>query len=435
MTHDAARRFYLQSLGCKVNQYECRALVEAWRRLGLTPTDEPEQADLIVLCTCCVTARAEAESRRLVRGLVGRAAPEARVVATGCAVAVAPQAFAALGAMPVADKAALARDPGRAPARPAGSGFPDLAVSGHGRARALLKIEDGCSHGCAFCIVPTARGPSRSRPLADILAEAERLVLAGHAELGLTGINLGHFGRDLPPAMTLWQLVATLEAFLADRFADRVRLRLGSLDPSILTGEGLAVLGRSRLVCPHLHVSLQSADPGVLTAMGRRAGDAGAVSSFLDGIGQVWPRLGLGLDVMTGFPGESEAAFAATAAFLEAVPLTYAHVFPFSRRPGTRAAAMPDQIPRRVAIERAARLRRSVVAQTSLFQKALIADRRPVTVALEEGSPAKGTCEHYLDCRFLAGPSARVGALVRALPVDRDGEILLVRPLAEDDPA
>jgi threonylcarbamoyladenosine tRNA methylthiotransferase MtaB len=435
MPRDMAHHFYLQTLGCKVNQYECRALAEAWTRQGLTPVDVPETAGLIILCTCCVTARAEAESRRLARKLVRQAAPGARVLVTGCAAAVAPGVFAALGATPVADKVALAREPGRVEPCPVGAGYPALTVSGHDRARALLKIEDGCSHGCAFCIVPSARGPSRSRPVADILAEAERLVVAGHGELGLTGINLGHFGRDLSPTLSLWRLLEALEAFLLPRFGDRVRLRLGSLDPSILTQEGLEILARSRLVCPHLHVSLQSADPGVLAAMGRRADDARVVSSFLDDLGQVWPRLGFGVDVMTGFPGESETAFAATAAFLETAPLTYAHVFPYSRRPGTRAATMSGQIPRPLAIERAARLRCLVEGQTTRFQDRLIEGQIPVTVALEGQGPARGTCQYYLDCRFPAAVAARLGELVRAVPVGREGEVLLVSPETEAGPA
>jgi MiaB/RimO family radical SAM methylthiotransferase len=436
MPRHTVRRFSLQSLGCKVNQYECRALVEAWTSQGLEQTDDPDQADLLVLCTCCVTARAEAESRRLARGLVRRAAPGARVVVTGCAASVAPRVFAGLGAVPVADKAALARDPEGAEPGPVPPDYPDLPVSGHDRARALLKIQDGCSHGCAYCIVPTARGASRSRPMADILAEAERLVLAGHGELGLTGINLGHFGRDLSPATSLWALVAELERFLTGRFEPgRVRLRLGSLDPSILDGTGVAVLSRSRLVCPHLHISLQSADPGVLAAMGRREGDARAVSSFLDEMSRVWPRLGLGLDVMTGFPGETEAAFENTAAFLERIPVSYAHVFPFSRRPGTRAATMAGQVPRPVAIDRAARLRRIVADRTDRFVEALLLARPPLTVALEGEIPAKGTCQYYLDCRFLADPQAPAGALVRAAPVGRDGDTLLVAPDTEAGPA
>ncbi len=432
MPHIDVKRFCIQTLGCKVNQYETQALAEAWRAAGLAPADSPDQADLIVLCSCAVTARAEAESRKLARSLVRQAKPQARVVVTGCAAAVAPDAFAGLGAIPAPDKARLARCPlETAPVpdhRP--RAFPDLALSGYDRARALLKVQDGCSHGCTYCIVPAARGPSVSRPLAEIVAEARRLLAAGHQELVLTGINLGHYGRDLRPPLTFWELVAALEAALAPDFAGSARLRLGSLDPAMLHDEGLAVLAQSRMVCPHVHISLQSADPGILAAMGRRPRDAATVSTFLDALRRIWPRFGLGLDILTGFPGESEDAFAATAACLAALPLTYAHVFPYSRRSGTRAAAMPGQIPREVKAARAKALRDAAREKTSRFLDAL-ADAPALTVALESVGPAKGTCQYYVDCVFGSEPAGTVGRLVAARPVGRQDDRLLVEPALE----
>jgi hypothetical protein len=194
MPQTRSDHFFLQTLGCKVNQYESRALTEAWGRAGLIPAETPEAAGLVVLCTCTVTARAAAESRRLARKLVREAAPGAIVVVTGCAAAVAPESFAALGAVPAPDKAALARSPLEPPRAPAGPAYPDLALSGYDRARDLLKIQDGCSTA-AVLIVPLAgrvpvttgwRHPGRG----------ERLIAARTRELGLTGINLGHFGRD-----------------------------------------------------------------------------------------------------------------------------------------------------------------------------------------------------------------------------------------------
>lgn len=433
MPHSEITRFWLQTLGCKVNQYEARALAETFAAQGLVPAAGPAEADLVVLLSCAVTARAEAEGRRLARNLVRQARPGARVVATGCAAAVSPQAFAALGAVPVSDKAALARAPRSAasPAHRPAALFPDLALAGFNRARALLKIQDGCSHGCTFCIVPTARGASVSRPLADALAEARRLLDAGHQELGLTGINLGHFGADLRPATTFWQLVAALEEDLVASHGPAFRLRLGSLDPAMLTAEGLDVLGRSRQVCRHLHISLQSADPAILAAMNRRPDDAAAVSSFVDNISMKWPVMGLGLDLLTGFPGESEAAFAATATCLEALPVSYAHVFPYSRRPGTPAAALPGQLPGPVKAERAKALRRIAEAKSARFLERLSREAALV-VALERAGPAAGTCDQYVDCRFEAEPDRPVGCLVAVRPVGIAGEGLRVVPLAPE---
>jgi MiaB/RimO family radical SAM methylthiotransferase len=428
------KRFCLVTLGCKANQYESRALAEAWTRAGWVRTTDPALADHVVLCSCAVTARAEAEGRRLARTLVREARPGVRVSVTGCAAVVAPDAFAALGAVPAPDKAHLASHP-LAPVkdtvRPPDD-YPELAVSGYDRARALVKIQDGCSHGCTYCIVPAARGPSVSRPFAAILAEVERLLAAGHREIGLTGINLGHYGRDLRPVTTFWELVAALEDALATAHGGTARLRLGSLDPAMLDDAGLSVLARSRFVCPHLHISLQSADPAILTAMGRRPTDAAAVSSFVDKASMLWPDMALGLDILTGFPGESEAAFQTTADFLAASPLTYAHVFPYSRRPGTRAAGLPGQLPREVKAARAKILRELAEAKSSLFLERLCA--APVlSVALERTRPAAGTCSQYVDCQFVEEPDAALGSLVAARPVAADGPILRVVPAKLQD--
>ncbi|EFL51015.1 RNA modification enzyme, MiaB family [Solidesulfovibrio fructosivorans JJ]] len=431
---DDSKRFSLTTLGCKVNQYESRALAEAWEKAGLSRVDDPAAADVAVLVTCAVTARAEAESRRLARQLARQinpqARPGARAVVTGCAAVVAPDAFAALGVIVVPDKAGLARRPfGPDDAAPrADAVFPDLAVTGYDRARGLVKIQDGCSHGCSYCIVPSGRGASVSRPFPDILAEAIRLITAGHREIGLTGINLGHYGRDLEAPASFWDLLAALDDALAPRYGDTVRLRLGSLDPAMLTEEGLSVLAAARLVCPHLHISLQSADPEVLVAMGRRADDANRVSSFVDAIRIKWPTFGLGCDVLTGFPGESDAAFGRTRDFLSGLPLTYAHVFPYSRRPGTRAAAMAGQLSKAVKTERARELRELAAAKKAAFRERLSREAR-VVVALERHDPAVGTCGQYVDCRFDAPVAAPLGALVRARPVGRDGDLLLVAPL------
>ncbi len=276
--------------------------------------------------------------------------------------------------------------------------------------------------------MPAARGPSVSRPLPDIRDEAARLLAAGRREIGLTGINLGHYGRDLRPALNFWDLVSDLDSLLNAAPGGPARLRLGSLDPDMLTDEGLAVLTRSRHVCPHLHISLQSADPGILAAMGRRPGDADRLSRFVDKMSREWPAMALGCDILTGFPGESEAAYGRTADFLAAIPLTYAHVFPYSRRPGTPAAALPGQVPRPVQAERARRLRELAEAKSQAFVRALAGTAR-LEVALERRDPAVGACGQYVDCRFTADPGAPLGAIVAARPVGVDGALVVVSAL------
>lgn len=430
MSNTSPRRFWLATLGCKVNQYEARALAEAFAAKGWIAAQSPAEADRIVLVSCAVTARAASESRRLARSLAREAKPGAEVAATGCAAVVNPEAFAALGAVPVLAKERLtAVEADMAPCSPRPDDrFPDLAVTGYDRARALLKIQDGCSHGCSYCIVPAARGPSVSRPYAAILAEARRLLDAGHAELGLTGINLGHFGPDLAPAMTFWQLVADLERDLLASHGPAFRLRLGSLDPAMLDDQGLAVLAESRRVCRHLHISLQSADPAVLAAMNRRPGDANTVSFFVDKLSMKWSPMALGLDLLAGFPGEAKAAHEATAAFLARRPVTYAHVFPYSRRHGTPAATMAGQLPKAIKTRRAAELRRMAEDKARAFLTVLAAEDR-LEVAMERADPAAGSCGRYVDCRFVGDAPHRPGSLVAARPVGLDGDGLLVAAL------
>lgn len=421
-----APRYFLSTLGCKVNQYESRCLSEAFEGLGLAPAADPAGAGLIVVNTCAVTAAAEAQGRRLTARLARLAAPGARVVVTGCAAAARPATFAGIpGLVLMPDKAALARTPlaPPAPAQAFPPPYPDLGLSGSDRARAMVKIQDGCSRRCAYCIVPLARGPARSRPAADILAETERLLAAGHGEIVLTGVDIGQFVPDP------WELLQSLEAALVPKYAGEIRLRLSSLYPEALTEKALAVLGGSRLICPHLHLSLQSADPDVLAAMGRDPDSPARLRQRLAELAAAWPVMGLTADILTGFPGETETAHQATLAFLEALPLTKAHVFAYSPRPGTRAAKSAAQVPAAEKKCRAEALRRLAAEKETAFVARLAAEGRTVAVAVEDGGPERGKNEYYVSCRFTDAPDGREirpGRIVPARPVGRQGATLLV---------
>lgn len=447
-------RFFIQTMGCKINQYESQALREAWLASGMEEAPELSGAQLILVHTCAVTAKAVADSRNVVRR-AGHAAPEAMLLVSGCAAQTEPDGFRTLpGVQAVigqAERAGLRFWPEAAPqcgpasglawgirasapdaydavhAGPAPSarhGWPELSISRSQRARPILKIQDGCSHGCTYCIVPRARGAARSRPFAHILDEARRLLSAGHRELVLSGINLGQFILDKPSG-DFWDMLATLDATLAPEWSGRARLRLSSLDPGMLTPKALRVLGRSALVCPHLHISLQSADQGVLAAMGRNHYTPGAVTAFLDDLKAVWPLYALGVDLLTGFPGETAEAFATTLDFCAATPLTYAHVFPFSRRPGTVAAKAKGQLPGSVKKERAANLRQMVEAREAAFARRLaglplltVAPDRWASRARAGLPPLTGVCEYYTECAL------------HGLSLDPGLSLLPVRPLS-----
>jgi MiaB/RimO family radical SAM methylthiotransferase len=439
-------RFYTATLGCKINQYETRSIAEAWMGDGqAVDTDTPEEADFILVNSCAVTANAVADLRQTVRKL-NRANPGAGIIVTGCAAQVMADELAGLPGVvrvvPQADKGALLAGPVpssdvsilpvMADVAHEPGGFAPFSIFGYSRARAVVKVQDGCSHHCTYCIVPLTRGPSVSRPADQVVAEAARLLDAGFRELVISGINLRHYGRGLPERTDFWDLLARLDRELGPRWAGRARLRVSSVEPGQLDDKALDTLAASSMVCPQLHLSLQSGDAGVLRAMGRGHYDPRGAVDFLARLGRVWPVIGLGADLITGFPGEDEAAFAETLALCQALPLTYAHVFPYSERPGTRAADMPGQVAVPVRKERAARLRALVARRKRAFRDRLLGlPRLDVLVQDEQGN---GVSEFYAGCRLTRLPEG-IGprALVRARPTGIERGIVMAEPMAGAD--
>jgi len=430
--------FFIQTLGCKINQYESQAIREAWQRDGWQEASAPGASGVVLVHTCAVTAGAVADSRGAVRRAL-REAPGARVLVTGCAAQVEPETFRALvGRENVVSRGrkpglcALAGAPGQDAPLPAASpegGWPPFAITGFNRSRPVVKVQDGCSHGCTYCIVPLARGGPRSRPHAGILEEARALLESGSGEIILSGINLGQFVAD--GGGGFWDMLARLEAELAPEWAGQARIRLSSLDPGMLGGQALDVLAGSRMVCPHLHVSLQSGHEGVLRAMGRGHYRPGEVLGFLERLRAHRPLAAVGADILTGFPGESDEAFRATLDFCREASLAYAHVFPYSRRPGTRAAGAPGQVPSEVRKERARALREET-ARLERGYAARVASEPRLVVALERDDPPGGACEYYLDVRLEGASPARPGALIAVRPLGEEGGTVLARPLDLD---
>lgn len=465
-------RFFATTLGCKVNQYESRSLCEAWRALGLEETGDPGGADWILVNSCAVTAKAVADVRSAVRRL-HRAAPQASILVTGCAAEVLADELAALpgvvAVVPQSNKDSLlaglsAYGPGSAgnafaALPPVGDAppippYPAFAVSGYDRSRAVLKIQDGCSHGCAYCIVPLTRGRARSRPYEEALAEARRLLAAGFREIVISGVNLRQFHLAAPGTGGVpkhgedkgdfWDFIARMDADLAPEWAGRARFRISSLEPGQLGDKALDTLAACRLVAPHLHLSLQSGSASVLKRMGRGHYDPALLPAFLAKLRAIWPCFALGADILTAFPGETEEEFAEGAALYRELPLTYAHVFPYSIRPGTRAAGMPDQVPADSKKSRAAALRALVSEKRARFvEQVSRMDRLQVVFEkhTEDEGPADlpkadrtghtdgtgrlphGVCEYYIDCMPAPG----------ALPDITAGELTPVRPVGIAD--
>ncbi|EGY26240.1 RNA modification enzyme, MiaB family protein [Desulfovibrio sp. A2] len=445
----SGRVFHAVTLGCKINQYETEAVREAWLARGWREAADPAEASVLLINSCAVTARAVADVRQAVARM-HRAAPQGRIVVTGCAAQVLREDMAALPG--VADvvgqqtKVALLRyDPEKGAAgahdgegsdelSATDAAFPAFRIDGFTRSRPVLKVQDGCSHRCTYCIVPLARGAARSRDPREALAEARRLLDAGFRELIVSGVNLRQYGRDLPGGgPDFWDLLAFLERELAPQWAGRARLRISSLEPGQLGERALDVLAESRLVAPQLHLSLQSGSPGVLRRMGRGHYRPEPLLDFTRDLAEVWPLFGLGADILTGFPGETDAEFGETLDFVGALPLTYAHVFPYSRRPGTPAAVMDGQLPQEVKKRRAAELRGAVAVKKATFLHRLLNEPH-LLVAPEGARGVKGVCEYYAECRFTGGrrPTAQAGqggeqagpgdlVAVRPLGVERDG--------------
>jgi threonylcarbamoyladenosine tRNA methylthiotransferase MtaB len=330
--------FTVDFLGCKVSHVDAHAVRE---RLLADGHAEADDAEIAVLNTCCVTNEAVAKSRKTAARL---ARTHRRVYVTGCGANLASSGFAGLPENVVV----VARRSEETPAAVAGDVGAIGCVQADARldrVRAFVKIQDGCSFQCGFCVVPLVRGESRSRRASAVLAEVRRRAAEGHREVVLTGINLGCF-RDREAGYTLARLVRE-----AGETPGLARLRLSSVEVNHVSDELVAALRETPAVARHLHVPLQSGDDGVLRAMGRRY----TVATYLRRL-EPLADFNLTTDVIVGFPAEDERAFAATLATVERAGITKVHVFPYSPRPGTRTAAA-DPVPPQVKKERSARLR------------------------------------------------------------------------------
>ncbi len=382
-------RVAVATLGCKVNQCESAGIAEGLVANGMALVPFAEAADCYVINTCTVTGSADSQSRQLIRRAT-RKNPEAAVFVTGCYAQRAPQEIARIpGVRCIAGTEEKERIPDilremtaggplilvgdihktRAFSRLETTAFPE-------HTRAFLKIQDGCDAFCSYCIVPHVRGTSRSLPSAEVEERIATLAQTGYREVVLTGIHLGAWGRDLRPPTDLETLVRQI----VER-GSVTRLRLSSVEPQEVTDALICLLGRSGMVCRHLHIPLQSGNDGILAAM-RRNYDAAFFQDLLRRIHEAVPGVAVGIDVMAGFPGETEEAFNDTLHLIEETPIAYLHVFPYSRRPGTPAAAMSGQVPEEVKKRRTDRLRTVGAVKRRRFAEQFIG--MPLNVLVED---------------------------------------------------
>ena len=425
--------YRIATLGCKLNQADSAALEARLRLLGLRRISDdggaPAGADVVILNTCTVTANADREARQIARRLRG-ANPGALLVVTGCYAQRDP---GGLRSFPGVDHVVpLEEREARIPALvsdalgidapgadldlgPGGTTEGCEPESGSGdRTRALLKVQDGCDLRCSYCIIPSVRGSSRSVPPGAILDRLARLVDAGFREIVLTGVNTGDYGRDLDPPLSLPRLLER-----AIETPGLGRIRLNSLEPRTVVPELVEILaGSGGRVAPHLQVPLQSGCDSVLRRM-RRPYRSADYARVVDDLQRRVEGIAVGADVIVGFPGETEAEFETTLRFIESSPLGYLHVFSYSAREGTPAAARSDRLPAGVIKERSARLRGLGRAISLRFRGSFLGRTRPA-LTLREIRPdgrLRALTDNFIDLACDAAGGGTEALMNRLLPV------------------
>jgi len=414
-----------KSLGCKLNQYEIQAMREGFLRHGFSEVALDVAADYYVLNTCTVTETADREARSLIHSF-RKHNPDAQIIVTGCTATASPEALAALpGVTHVVDNASknriLFKITGLPETDEEESPFFKEGISWfEDRSRAFLKVQDGCNYFCSFCKIPYVRGRLVSRDTPQILAETRRLVDAGYSEVVLSGVCLGSFGKDRGEGRALASLIEKMSALEGD-----FRIRLSSIDPRDTPDELAEAMAASSKVCPHLHLSLQSGEDGVLARM-RRGYTSGEFEALVHKIRRTVPGMGFTTDVIVGFPGEDEASFEVTAKFLERICFHKVHVFPYSEREKTTAVKLDNKVPAAAIKERMRELKRRLEPVTS----ACLAERHgsEASVLVESRRTSDGLWQgfdaDYMRC--LVGVEGDIkGRIVRARVTGSRGDTLL----------
>ncbi len=420
------RSFFLENFGCRATQADGAAVERDLAAHGLLRAARADEADLVVLNTCTVTAAADQDARAAIRR-VHRENPGAKILVTGCYAQRAPQEVAALPGVSwvvgnshkhqVAQIATSSAARNFVPLENVHLSAPAFTVvsdifahteliaapvlapaSGEigARTRPNLKVQDGCDNRCSFCIIPSVRGQSRSMRLERVIAEAAALERAGYREIVLSGINLGRWGRDFQPQQRFVELV---RALLDHTGIDKIRI--SSVEPMDWTDELIALVAGFRRIAKHAHVPLQSGSDRILRAMHRKY-RPWHYAEKIRKICESMPDAALGADVMTGFPGETGELFEESRSFIEHLPFTYLHVFTYSSRPGTPSAIMPNQVPVHVARERT-RVLRDLAAKKNLEFRRRFVGRALEVITLHEGDQesTEALSDNYLKVRVV----------------------------------
>ena len=396
-------KYIISTLGCKVNQYETQAMETLLKQHGHSAAAQGEQADAVIVNTCAVTAESGRKSRQTIRRLK-EANPGAVLAVCGCYSQISQEEVAALGAQVIfgaADRKKLVEAVEKAVEEGRGcrcidkpfqrrdfERLPSGAVSG--RTRAMLKIQDGCVNFCSYCIIPYTRGRLRSLPIPEAVEETRRLAELGYRELVLTGIEVASYGLDLPGHPGLADVVCAVAEAAGD-----MRIRLSSLEPTVVTEDFCRRLAASGRLCRHFHLSLQSGCDRTLKAMNRKY-DTAAFYRAVELLRQYFPGCAITCDLITGFPGETEQDQLETLAFIKKCAFEGMHIFPYSRRPGTPADSMPGQVENAVKARRAHEAQEVARQMHMDFLRSCIGSRLSVLFETQEDGLWTGHSDSYV---------------------------------------
>ncbi|MBQ7566544.1 MAG: tRNA (N(6)-L-threonylcarbamoyladenosine(37)-C(2))-methylthiotransferase MtaB [Oscillospiraceae bacterium] len=426
-------RFAFYTLGCKVNQFETQAMERRVQELGHTVVPFGEPCDCCVVNTCTVTAVSDKKCRAAVRR-AKKLSPDTVVGVCGCYAQNDPDVIRALGAdvlagtadrMEFLDLLISAADDRqkRETLQPAREhrAFERLPAGGlAARTRAVLKVEDGCNNFCSYCVIPFARGPVRSLPLAAAVDEARRVCAEGYRELVVTGIEISSWGQDLPEKPQLADLIAAVCAS-----APQLRIRLGSLEPRTVTLAFCERLAGYNNLCPHFHLSLQSGSDTVLARM-RRKYDTARYLESVALLREFFPGCAVTTDVIVGFPGETDEEFAETLAFLDTCGFAACHIFPYSRRPGTAADRMAGQLGNAVKEQRSARAIEAAAKLEDAYLRAMLGRAYDVLWEQPEDGCFAGHTPNY--AKVYIRQDGLHNTVTRCTAVERFRDGLLMRP-------
>lgn len=395
----------LITLGCKVNSFDTAVLWEGLEKKGYSVSDRLEVADLYVINTCTVTNSANSQSRKLIRK-VKKLNPNSLVVVTGCYAQVSPDEVSKVDGvdylvgngekdrlLEIIDK----ENPAKGPKIEVGDIFDRASISASkldgfkGKTRAFLKVQDGCEAFCTYCIIPYARGKSRSLSPENVEAQVRAMAVSGFKEIVLTGIHLGGYGLDLEERTNFLSLLKRLDRIDAD-----IRFRISSIEPTEIDDEMLEFLVSSEKVCRHLHIPLQSGDDATLKRMGRKY-DGTYYRSRIEKICSLWDGVAIGIDIMAGFPGEDIASFQRSYDFVKSLPASYLHVFPYSKRDGTPAVKMKGHVEPIELKERCASLRKLGDGMKYAFCRSQIGARLNALKIEEKGGYIKTLSDNYIE--------------------------------------